>query len=253
MKSTLIYSFCFLVVLAASVLVHTPVSFALKVFPSPSAFKIENPSGTIWRGEAKNVVWQQENLGQIVWQFEPMKLFQGRANFSVRFGRGSDKKIAGKGNVGVGLSGIYAQNVSASVPAETVLDYLHVPVPVSVTGNIELFVANYQYAQPLCKSADGTLVWSGSEIITPVGALNLGTIVTQLQCSESTLTAQGQHDSSQISAEFQAKLQANKRYKIDAWFKPKAAFPSAMASQLNWLGVPDTQGKYPLHYAGKLR
>lgn len=252
MKRIILLVICFISVLCISAFVHMPVSFALKAMPEVPNLKIESPSGTIWAGEAQIVRWKNDNLGQVNWQFKPLKLLQAKANYSLRFGRGSDIKLMGKGNVGVGLSGVFADNVVISMPAVNVLQRLSIPVPITVKGNLELSINDYQYAQPWCQSATGTLVWAGSKIGSPLGGLDLGSVITDLQCQESKLSAVGEHNNNQLAGSLQAELQPNLRYNVDARFKPNAEFPTAMTSQLKWLGSPNNKGEYSFTYAGKL-
>ncbi len=214
---------------------------------------MENPGGTIWQGELQNLQWQGENFGYVSWSFKPMRLLQAKADFEVRFGRGSDIKLMGQGHIGAGIAGLYAENVVASLPAEQVLQRIEIPVPVTVEGNIELSVNEWVYTQPWCQTAKGTLVWSGSKIVSPLGGLEPGTIVSNWICKDSLLTAQGDHNSAQIAAGLNAELQNNGHYKVDSWFKPNAEFPDTMKAQLQWLGDPNQNGEYPFSYSGKVR
>ncbi|MDB1122493.1 type II secretion system protein N [Vibrio algarum] len=252
MKHITLLIICFLTVLFISVVVHMPVSFALRYIPEMPSLKIDSPSGTIWAGEAQNIGWNNDNFGHATWQFQPLTLLQGKAHYSFRFGRGSDAKLMGKGNFGVGLSGVYAENVVVSMPAKNVLDQLSMPLPITVDGNLELSINEYIYAQPWCQTATGTLVWNGSQIGSPLGGLELGTVITDLKCEESRLTVTGEHNDNQLTASIKGELLPDQRYNVDALFKPNTEFPKAMKSQLRWLGRPNNNGEYPFTYAGKL-
>ncbi|MCV5649451.1 type II secretion system protein N, partial [Escherichia coli] len=71
--------------------------------------------------------------------FQWSSLFTGKAEFSVRFGRGSDMNIRGRGLVGYSLSdGPYAENLVASIPASKAVEQARLPVPVGVDGQLEL-------------------------------------------------------------------------------------------------------------------
>lgn len=252
MKRILFYSGCFFTVLVISLLAHFPASFALKYLPPINGLKIQTAQGTIWDGSVQRVIWRGENFGEVDWQFEASKLFQGKVNYQLRFGRGSDDKLRGKGSVGIGFSGPYAENLVISLPAEKVLKRMPLPLPVTVEGNIELSLKEYVYAQPWCQSATGSLVWHHSKVSSPLGELAPGSVITDFSCSESNLSANGVHDSPQIAAGFEGEMDANRRYTVKAWFKPNAEFPTSMKSQLTWLGNPNNKGEYPFTYAGKL-
>ena len=253
MKRIFLFSLCFILVFLVSVLIHVPVSFAIKYLPPIQGLEFNGIGGTVWQGNAKNIVWKNQNLGQVVWDFQPGKLMEGKAEFSLRFGRGSDLNFTGKGNVGISISGPYAESVVASVPASQILQKVNVPVPVSADGRVELSIHEYRYAAPWCQSANGTLVWNASEINSPLGNLNLGALIADVNCSDNKLMASGNQETKQVAGAFNAQLDANKVYKMDAWFKPNSEFPAGMKSQLKWLGNPNAEGRYPFVYTGKLR
>lgn len=82
-----------------------PVSWVVKQSPKVSGLDIQGVQGTIWQGQASNVRWQRQNLGEVNWDFQWSALFTGKAEFAVRFGRGSDMDVRGRGLVGYGLFG----------------------------------------------------------------------------------------------------------------------------------------------------
>lgn len=220
--------------------------------PDIPDLEIKTPTGTVWDGEAQSILWRGENFGQVIWRFQPKKLFQGKANYHLKFGRQSDMKLIGKGDVGIGMSGLYAENVVASIPATQVVQRMSVPVPLKVNGNIELSIDEYYHADPWCRFAEGNLVWSEGKVTSPIGALDLGVVVTDLSCQDNRLSLVGEQNNNQVSSAITAELQSNMRYDVNAWFKPNKDFPKAMNAQLKWLGSPNNQGEYPFTFAGKL-
>lgn len=242
----------FLLVLAISVVAHVPASFVYSKVPPVRGLDISGISGTIWHGQANDVRWQGVNAGQLRWDFSPARLLQGKAEYSLRFGRGSDLQLKGTGAAGIGLQGLYADNILASMPVSTVLERVSVPVPVDVQGTVELTLNHYLFAQPWCKEAEGALVWNGSYIDSPLGALELGTVFTDFTCNDNRIELRGEHDVPQASGSLTTELTPDMRYKLSAWFKPGAELPEAMQSQLKWLGNPENDGRYLFELSGKL-
>lgn len=253
MKRIILYITTFVLFFAISVISHVPASFALKYAPAMRGVTLTGVTGTIWHGSTQKLTWNNQQLGQVYWDFQPSQLLKGKAAYSLRFGRGSDLNFSGKGVVGADFSGLYAENIVASVPAKNIQSKVNMPLPIDVSGQVELSINDYRYASPWCESAQGTLVWNASEINSPLAKLSLGTIITDITCSNSVLSAVSAHDSKQIAGAFNAELNADKRYKADAWFKPNSEFPSGLKSQLKWLGNPNSQGRYSFVYSGKLR
>ncbi|EGR1425199.1 type II secretion system protein N [Vibrio vulnificus] len=252
MKRAIIYSLIFVLFFSISLLSSIPVSFALNYLPPVRGLTIEGTSGTVWQGSASTIRWQGQSFGEVHWDFQTSKLFTGNVQYAVRFGRGSDLNLRGKGLVGYGLGqGAYVENLVASLPAEKVASRLPMPLPLQVEGQVEVNVRHAVYQAPWCASGTGTLVWSASKVGTPIGALDLGPVISDFTCENSQLSVKGEQQSAQVSAQFSAQVTPNRQYTTSAWFKPGAEFPAAMKSQLSWLGNPNGQGQYEFDYQGR--
>ncbi len=253
MKRVVLYVVIFFSFFSVSLLMGLPVTWVLQQSPNIRDLEIQGAQGSLWQGQASNVSWQRQSLGEVSWDFQWSALFTGKAEFSVRFGRGSDIDVRGRGFIGYGIfGGAYAKNLVASVPASKVVDQARLPIPVGVDGQLELNIHHATYAAPWCGTGDGTLVWSASGIQSPLGNLELGPVIAQLSCKESVLSASGEQKSPQVSAAFSAELWPNQRYSAKAWFKPGAEFPKGLSEQLQWLGKPNSQGQYEFDYKGRL-
>ncbi|PMH46026.1 general secretion pathway protein GspN [Vibrio sp. 10N.286.49.B3] len=257
MKKGILYGVIFTLFFSASFLLHTPAAFVLQHTPQVRGLSIEGVQGTIWQGSAQQVGWQQPrmqalNFGQVHWDFQWKKLLSGKAEVAVRFGRGSSMDVRGKGLVGYSLAGPYAENVMASLPAQEVMAFVPLPLPLNVEGKLDLTINALHYAQPWCETAQGSLAWTQSAVGTPLGDLEFGPVIADLACQDSRLTAVGQQESPQVSSAFDAALSPDMRYTSTAWFKPGAEFPSQLGSQLKWLGEPDNEGKYSFTQQGRL-
>ncbi|MBD1558642.1 type II secretion system protein N [Vibrio sp. S9_S30] len=252
MKRIIGYVSVFVLVLIVSLVVHVPVAFVYQYAPKMQALKVGELSGTLWRGQASTVVWQEQNVGQLSWDFQPLALLTAKAEYHVRFGRGSDLQLHGKGAFGLGLGGFYGHSIFASMPAEKILGLAQVPAPVQVEGQLELAIKEFQYAQPWCESATGNLAWNGGTLGTPLGNLILGEVTSDLACQDNKLTVKGEQKHAQVTSAFDANLTSDQQYSVNAWFKPGAEFPQSMGSQLSWLGNPNDKGQFPFQYSGRL-
>ncbi len=251
-KKIFLYGFLLLSVFVTSVVVHLPAKFVVDNLPTIRGLNISGVQGSLWQGRAQKVSFQQYDFGQITWDFQVFKLFTGKAELNVRFGRNSELGLTGRGIVGYGFSGPYAENLLASIPVAKVMEQVTIPAPVDATGDLELMIKNYSYAQPWCQSAEGSLVLNRGEVSSPLGNLDLGTVISDLTCENNVLSAKGNQENDQVSGAFTAKLESNFTYDLDAWFKPGSEFPPRLGEQLKWLGDPDAQGRYPFVLSGRL-
>lgn len=250
-KKVIKYGLLCTTVFAASAIYHLPASVVLSYAPMPREVALDGTTGTIWQGSAQNVRFQQYSIGDVSWQFSWSSLLTLSPEYSLRFGRGSTLGLSGRGNLGVSMSGAYLENVLTSIPADTVVQYAPIPVPIKAGGQLELAIRSLNYASPWCSSGDGSLSWSAGYIESPIGSLGLGPTIVDLGCEDSVLSASGSQSSNQVLSEFSATVTPNRQYQTQAWFKPESEFPTNMRQQLSWLGNPDSEGRYSFNYQGR--
>lgn len=250
MKPIIGYISLFVVVASFSAVTYLPAHIVVNHLPLPSQLVLQGVQGTIWNGQAKQVQWQQYSLGEVQWRWQWSALFKAQTQVAVRFGRGSDVQLQGKGMVGYGLSGPFIQQLVVSLPAQKVQPYLTLPIPLDLQGQVELTVHDYHYQAPWCKQGSGVIAWTQSEVGTPLGTLELGPVIADISCQQNVLTMNGSQQNEQMSSEFSIELQADRRFSSQAWFKPGVDFPTTLSQQLQYLPTPDSQGRYSLTQKG---
>lgn len=238
--------------LVVSLVAHLPASWVWQQVPPVRGLDVSGMSGTPWQGAASQVKWQGKNFGRLQWDLRLGSLLTGKAVFNVRFGQGSEMSLSGRGTVGYGGNGPFAENLLVSVPAPQVMKYAQVPLPATVTGNLELTLRDYQYQAPYCSALDGSLAWTAGTISSPLGGLEPGPVIADLSCQQGKVVAAVNQSSPDVSSQWQAELATNQRYTLTGWFKPGAEFPSQLGQQLKWLGTPDPKGRYKINYSGRL-
>lgn len=239
-------------VLMTSLVAHVPASWVWQQVPPVRGLSVSGLSGTPWQGMATQVQWQGQNFGRLQWDMSLGSLFSGKAAFNVRFGQGSEMSLNGRGLVGYSASGPFAENLLVSLPAQQVMKYAQVPVPATIAGNLELTLRDYQYQSPYCSVLNGSLAWTAGTISSPLGGLNPGPVIADLNCEQGKVTADVNQSSADVASEWQAELATNQRYTLNGWFKPGAEFPPQLGQQLKWLGNPDPKGRYKINYSGRL-
>ncbi|TFH92937.1 type II secretion system protein N [Vibrio ouci] len=241
-------------VLSTSALVHLPAQFVVQYVPLPNQLSLVGVEGTVWQGSAHQVTWNGQNYGQLNWQLSPSQLLAAKLEAKVRFGRGSDIQLQGRGVVGYASSGPYAENVIASMPVTSLLEVApSLPVPLDLNGQVELSLRSYAYAAPFCQAAEGSLVWNTDVIGSPLAELATGPIVAQFNCQDSKVEVSAEQSSDQVVSSANVTLEPNRSYVATAWFKPQSDFPSELTQQLKWLpNQADSQGKFPFTYRGRL-
>jgi len=241
-------------VLATSAIVHVPAQFVVQYAPLPSQLSLVGVEGTLWQGSANQVIWNRKNYGELSWELSPTKLIAASVEANVRFGRGSDMQIQGRGVVGYSASGPYAENLMVSMPVESVLEHAPaLPVPLELNGQVELSLRSYSYAAPYCQAAEGSVVWNTDVVNSPLASLFIGPVIAQFNCQDSKIALTAEQNSEQVSSSADVTLEANRNYAVTAWFKPEGDFPNELAQQLKWLpNQANAEGKFPFTFQGRL-
>ncbi|WPC73969.1 type II secretion system protein N [Vibrio porteresiae] len=249
MRKTIALVTLLIAVFVVSVIAHLPATVTLNHLPLPRQLKIDGVSGTVWHGQAEQVRWLSYDLGSVNWDMHLASLFTGKVAVSTRFGQGSEMNVRGRGVVGIGFGGVFAKSLLVSLPAAQVTSYIRQPV--DLTGQIELTLRDYHYAAPWCSEAKGTLAWTKGAVSSPVGAVNLGQVIADVTCKDSRIDVKGNQGNQEVSSEFSATVEANRRYQAQAWFKPGSQFPKELGDLLKHLPNPDGQGRYHFQQQGR--
>ncbi|WP_412779323.1 type II secretion system protein N [Photobacterium aquimaris] len=189
MKFKLAVGASFGAVFIASLVAHVPASWLWQHAPKINGLALEGITGTPWQGSAANVRWQNQPFGHLQWNMRIGRLLQGELAFDVRFGKGSEFQLQGQGLVGYNSDGPFAEKLLLSMPAVQAIAQAQLPVPLTVTGNLELTVRNYHYAAPYCKTLDATLAWVQGSAATPMGTINPGPVFADLSCAKGAVVA----------------------------------------------------------------
>ncbi|MGF1725847.1 type II secretion system protein N [Photobacterium nomapromontoriensis] len=252
MKYKLLLGTSFGVVLAGSLVAHIPASWLWQHAPAVRGLEVSGIHGTPWQGAASQVRWQGKNFGRLQWDMNLWSLFTGKIQLDVRFGKGGDMGLSGRGGIGYRSSGPFAENLLLSMPAKEALRFAPMALPITVAGNLELTLRSYQFAQPYCEQLDGALAWTAGQVSSPLGGLKPGPVIADLSCDQGKVLATVDQSSADVSSEWQATLAPGNSYTLAGWFKPGAEFPAQLAQQLKWLGSPDPKGQYKINYSGRL-
>ncbi|MGF1803900.1 type II secretion system protein N [Aliivibrio sifiae] len=253
MKFKLLIATVFSTFFTFSALLHIPIQWVVEQAPKVRGLSLTGLSGTPWKGQVDSLSWQRVNYGQVQWQIDPFAILKGHAVFSVRFGRGSELELRGKGVVGYSVSmGAYAENMVVSFPVSNVMNRLPMALPVSLQGQAEISIKFFQQGKPWCKQASGEVVWSGGKIISPLGNIDPKTAIAEVTCVDNKVTLISKQSSEDVASQFNVVLNSNRSYQVNGWFKPEEYFPSSLRSQLKWLGNPDSKGQYKVTYSGRL-
>lgn len=248
MKRKVLWGVLFVLVLLTSAVVHLPASLAVRYMPPVPGLALGEVSGTVWKGTAAQLRFQGKALGILKWRFNPLSLLTGKADVEMRLS--GNPGVSARGNVGYGFAGLYANNLLVSASAGFVQSFIPMAMPVSLSGQFDLTVRDYQMKTPLCNALAGNLAWTQGNVSTPLGNIEPGVAMATLACDSGKVVVSGDSESQAVETAFNLTLTPEQRYSVSGWFVPGATFPEGMRSQLGWLGQPDDQGRYRFSFNG---
>lgn len=231
-------------------LVTLPATVVLSFVTLPNPLTLTQVTGTIWKGHIQQVEYKRQTLEDLDWEIAFLPVLTGALEVDVEFG--GEDSLRGKGTVGVTPGGFYAQDVTASASSEWILAASNLPLPVSTSGRVDLQVDSFEPGKPWCNALVGQLNWSNAEIESLLGNIDLDNPSAKLSCTDGELIAKIKQSSSQLKLSGTAKLQAMGKYTFDGVLVPTAELPKSVSSNLRYIGRPNSNGEYQLHYSGRI-
>lgn len=228
-----------------------PAKLALSYVSLPSHISVSQVEGTIWRGEAKRISFNQIDIEDVRWNTSVMALLTGAAQVYVEFGRGKNS-LRGSGDLGYSSAGAYAQDFTATASSEWLVRASDVPLPVTTQGQVKLTIAEVQQGQPWCNVLDGQLSWSNAEVESLLGTVDINSAIANLSCDNGAIVANIKQNSTHLQLSGIAKLENNGKYSLSAVLVPSNQLPQSIRSNLRYVGKENANGEYKINYAGRI-
>ena len=220
--------------------------------PLSSSVKFSGVSGTLWQGEASIQAALPTggtlSLNNVTWQLSPWQLFTGEANVALKIP--SSNYIYGKATITASSdeARIQANLKGAMQPA---IQQLQLPVPITMAGDFELNIENYQVSDfqsgKFCDTLDGTFATSRTEMRLNHQWHPLGDYQTKLSCTQQNGINAIIDDNNLVGLRLNAQVNgriASPQVSVSGSIKPTLQTPKPVTDVLVFLGKPDAQGRY---------
>ncbi|GLS83464.1 type II secretion system protein N [Paraferrimonas haliotis] len=228
-----------------------PARFAVKLAPLPNHVQLNQVSGSLWQGKVGQLVVGRYHIDQLAWEMHPWQLFTGEAALSFTVGK-SRSSLRGHGDIGYGLSGLRISQLKVIGDISYWAPSTMLPLRSKATGQVEVFIANYQQGQPYCESMQGQVEALTLDVNNQFGEFPLGDIRLDLSCDNGKLLATASEDANQLGAQGQFSLDEGGVYQLSASIRKVDSQPEQLQKALSFLGKPDAKGRYPLEFSGKI-
>ena len=241
-----------LLIYGVTLLINLPAAVVVSWFPENSGLKVNNVTGTIWQGHAKQVVINPKvALNNVHWNVRLMALLGLTLKADIAFNNGLHL-MSGKATVAYGLAGVSASNVLLDFTSQQLLTLLPMTLPVNIGGDFSVAIKDAQQGSPYCKQLQGTALWSNAYIMSQMGNLDLASPVIDLRCDNGNISALVTQQSSQLETTLDINLGKGGIYQLNGEIKGTDKLAPGIARALTWVGPKNDIGATTVSFKGKL-
>ncbi|MDN2664450.1 type II secretion system protein N [Psychromonas sp. 14N.309.X.WAT.B.A12] len=234
-----------------TLIVKLPAAVVVDWLPL-NGIKIQNASGTIWQGQAKQIeVNRKLSFENVKWDVSLMDLFTLNLAGDVSFYNGSDA-MSGKGFVSYGSAGIKATNVILDLSSRELLTFIPMRLPVKIEGQFSAVIKEFVQGQPYCQQLQGNVLWQNAVVNSQLGRVNLDSPTVELGCDDGDITAFVSQKSDELTTALDITLSEGGVYKLNGEIEGTDKLAPSVAKSLNWIGPKNTSGATTVTFSGQL-
>ncbi|WP_404408633.1 type II secretion system protein N [Pseudidiomarina marina] len=213
---------------------------------------VSSTAGTIWNGRAnisaKLPTGGMLNLDDVQWQLNPWKLFMAEAEIAVEIP--SKNYLYGTAVINAGMSQAQLKgNLKGAM--QPAIQQLKLPVPITMAGNFELDITDYQVSDfnsgKICDALAGTINARRTEMRINQQWYELGDYLATLTCNAENGINVRIDDNNIVGLRLDAQVNGRidaPQLSVNGSMKPTLQTPQPISELLVFIGKPDAQGRY---------
>lgn len=238
-------------VYCTTLIINLPAAVVVDWMPK-SSVKINNASGSLWEGQAKQVVINPKvTLHNVQWNLHPIALLSLALEADLSFNNGP-QAMSGKGVVRYGLSGASGSNIILDLTSQELLTFLPMRLPVKIEGDFSAVIKEVTQGQPYCETLQGNILWQDAVIYSQLGDVNLASPSVDLGCDDGEISAFLTQESEQLTTTLDINLGENGIYKLNGEIQGTDKLAPSIAQSLTWIGPKNQSGATTLSFTGQL-
>lgn len=207
---------------------------------------VQGVDGSAWRGRVFRLALNQQAVGPLVWQFDPLMLLTGRTEYRVYVQSGNG---GGELRTGVSLLGTrYVRDAQLSIPAADIAQQLQLNL-VSLGGNFQTDIDKLNFNAGWIDALEGRIVWQDAQVQDP-SQVELGNLQMQLSLRDTQIVGALSDDGGPLELSGEVFIGQDKSYRLNALVKARDGADPQLQQALQLLGDPDAQGHYRLQLNG---
>ncbi len=236
-----------LAVIAAIVVVMLPARLVVEhALPANAPVRLEDVSGTVWKGRAGRVIRNGNDLGALGWRVHPRALLAGAIDADVIL---DGPSYTGKGRVSRAHDGVIRlTDVDASFPASRLEPMLDIPA-LNLLGQVDVRLDTLQLQNNVPTALQGRAAWRDAAV-SGADQASFGTIVASFgpQAGGFGGTVADEGGPLEVRGQFKTTLLG---YEAHATLRPRDDNPQ-VARALRHIGQPQADGSVEFRVSGGL-
>ena len=232
-----------------SLVILAPARLVYYFLPENSALQLSGVSGTIWRGKASQIIWQNQATGKLDWKLKLRHLFGARIGGDFNL-TSPDMKISGSGSTNR-QQDIVIQDARATFNAATL------PLPpaaagITPAGKIEANIIHLSLKGNTIESTETKIQWENASITHPM-TVSLGEVLLDISGKDGNLKGLlTSSNDSPIDLNGNVDINSTGVLSTNIKITPKDETPGDILDLLPLLGRPDNKGAVSIKYSGKI-
>jgi general secretion pathway protein N len=213
--------------------------------------KLAGLEGSIWSGHVESLVYRQALLGEMSWQLSPLSLLFGRAQLKALL-QSREGYLQSRIRTPLGGGHVELADIEGRMPMSELSRFApYVPVVLEGAVSLDLTEAEVAADGRLLR-AQGRMVWHQAAISAPQ-ALSFGDLQLVLHTEEEGRVSGELSDrGGPLKVAGTLNLEPDRSYRLSANVAATPQAPPVLVQSLGLLGKPDAQGRYRIHYRGRL-
>lgn len=208
---------------------------------------IQAVSGSVFSGQAGQIIWQNLELGTVHWQFRPMALLLGSVEYLLELTHPANH---GQLTAGVSLTGrVYVQDLELLVLPDRLLNH-YSPIAVTTSGELLLAFEEIDLADIYSNTTTGQLAWRNAVILEPVDMV-LGQLKLDVRGTAEELVGEV-IEGGELGASGEVSLSRDSRYLVRLLLQPGYDVSAATLDMLENATQMQPNGDYLIEQSGQL-
>ncbi|NOR39606.1 MAG: type II secretion system protein GspN [Gammaproteobacteria bacterium] len=204
-------------------------------------------SGSVFSGQAGQLVYQDLDLGIVRWQFRPWALLLGKLEYKVVLVQPDN---SGQAIIGVTLAGnAYGRDLEMRLIPDRIINH-YSPVLVQTSGVIQLAIERFDVGADSLQDVAGLIDWQDALIIEPFDLL-LGQVSLSLHSEENGLAGTFE-DGGVLGIAGDVVLLPAGKYNISMVLNPGSDADAATLDLLEHAAQLQPDGSYTINTSGQL-